>query len=114
MDRLTPILQRRVTDARTAVKLSHSSFDGEGVCPGLRPSGRRTCAAGPVARTQWGAMDYSLWSFLRPPDGAAFCIMAQDQYGLYAILENVASEVEFTDEFEQWWHNVVRIRAGES
>jgi hypothetical protein len=32
--------------------------------------------------------------------------MAAIQYGIYAILKKVAWEVEFTDEFEAWWHTL--------
>ena len=42
----------------------------------------------------------------------AFAAMEPTQYGLYAIFGNVAQEVEFTDEFEQWWHGLSESEQG--
>jgi hypothetical protein len=38
--------------------------------------------------------------------------MAQEQYCFYAIFESVAWEVEFTDEFEEWWHTLSESEQG--
>jgi hypothetical protein len=48
----------------------------------------------------------------RAPISHYLAIMAQTQYGIYAIFEKVAWEVEFTDEFEAWWHTLSESEQG--
>jgi len=38
--------------------------------------------------------------------------IAYQPYGVNAIIANVAWEVEFTDEFEEWWHTLSESEQG--
>jgi len=39
-------------------------------------------------------------------------VIAYHPYGVNAIIVNVAWEVEFTDEFEEWWHTLSESEQG--